>query len=236
MSDDYADMLGLPSEQPAPAKRGPGRPRIVEATGEDDPALALMEGGQMPDEGAFHRPVSRTFLATVLGKEPRRLAKQLANCPVVGYQRTPRGNIPLYDFKEAIGYCVTPKIDMVQWIKTQSMATLPPLINKAFWDSMRSRQMVEERAKDLWRTADVLEVLGRTALTIKETAQLWLENMPDKDSLSSEQHEFLRRQVSGLLDDIHQRLVEMPKQFKTRASISDVEKIVEEMSTFPDED
>ena len=42
--------------------------------------------------------------------------------------------------------------------------------------------------------------------------------------------------MSGLLDDIHQRLVEMPKQFKTRASISDVEKTVEEMSTFPDED
>ena len=226
MSDDYADMLGLP-----PAKRGRGRPRHVEATPADDPVLGLLADGDMPDAGAFHRPVNRTFLATLLGKEPRRLVKQLAKCPVVGYQQTSKGNIPLYDFKEAIGYCVTPKIDMVEWIKTQSTATLPPLINKAFWDAQRSRQMVEERSRELWRTADVLEVLGRTALTVKETAQLWLENMPDKERMSAEQHDFLRSQVSGLLDEIHQRLVELPKQRQTRASIGEIEKMVDEMSS-----
>lgn len=249
--DSYDDLLGPekrgPNAPPAPGKRKRGRPTKVEAAAyaalkakeqaemEPDPSIAGLGLTEMPDVTTFHRPVTRTFLATMLGKEPRRLVAQLAKCPVIGYgPTTGKGPTPLYDFKEAIRFCVDPPVGAIdQWIRSQSSTTLPPLLNKAYWDAMRSRQMVEERAKDLWRTEDVLDVLGRTALTIKDTAQLWIENLPGKASMTSEQYEALRREVAALLDDIHQRLVAMPAARQTRASVAEIEETIAESMRAP---
>lgn len=159
----------------------------------------------------------------MLHKQPRHLVKQLAKCPIVTYQQNANGTrVPLYDFQEAMSYCVEPKIDILQWLKSQNAMTLPPHINKAFWDAMRSRQMVG-RAKHLWKDEEVLDVLGRVALTIRETAMLWVENLPGKERLTQDQFDFLRAEVLSLLTDIHRRLVDMPKERRTRASIGDFE-------------
>ena len=39
-------------------------------------------------------------------------------------------------------------------------------------------------ANDLWHTDDVLTVLGRLALIIKDESNLWIENLPGRESLS----------------------------------------------------
>lgn len=192
----------------------------------DDEALRLGRG-QVPDATAFFRPVTRTYLATLLNRQPRHIVKQLSRCPVIGY--TAKG-LPLYDFAEAMSYCIEPKIDLMLWLKAQNAMSLPPHINKAFWDAMRSRQMVEERAGDLWRTADVLDVLARTALTIKETATLWIESLPDKDLLTTEQYESIRGAVNDLLTEVHRRLVEMPTHGAHRATSAEFERMVQEGS------
>lgn len=234
---DTAAIRG-PNAPPAPGKRRRGRPTKGEAAAhaakkaaelaerEPDVAVDGLAQDEMPDATAFHRPVTRTFLATVLSVEPRRLVKRLANCPIVGWTNGRGGQVPLYDFKQAISYCVEPRIDIAQWIKSQNAMSLPPAINKAFWDAERSKQMVLERAKDLWRTADVLDVLGRTALEIKSTTQLWIENLPGKATLTTEQYDALRREVAALLDDIHRKLVEMPKERQTASSLREFEEMM----------
>lgn len=254
--DDLDDLMGpapkpaarrktaaKPAAKPQPAKRPRGRPTKAQAAAhaeqmaakmaeaEPDPAVEGLARGAVPDAAEFHRPVTRTFLATVLQIEPRRMVKKLARCPVIGYTNYRGDKTPLYDFKEAIAHCVEPKIDIGQWLKTQNAMSLPPHLNKAFWDAMRSRQMVEERAKDLWKTEDVLEVLGRTALTIKETCKLWVENLPGKASLSTEQYDGLGRAVDDLLADIHQRLVGEVKERHTRSSLGDLETMMLDVGT-----
>lgn len=192
---------------------------------------AVLARGVIPDAAAFRRPVTRTFLATASGRQPRHLVNQLAGCPIVGYQNAgAKTQTPLYDFWEAVSYIVEPKVDLMLWLKSQNAMSLPPHINKAFWDAMRSRQMVEERAGDLWRTADVLEVLSRVALTIKETALLWLESLPSKDLLTAEQYEAIRGAVNDLLTEVHQRLVDMPAQGAHQSTSAEFERMVQEGS------
>lgn len=253
MSDDLDDLLSPqpapkkpkrgPNAPPAPGKRRRGRPTKAEAAAyaaqkakelaerEPDDAVAGLGQNALPDAATFHRPVTRTFLATILGKQPRHLVKQLANCPVIDWTENGGARIPLYDFKTAIRYCVDPPAGLIaQWIKSQSSTTLPPLINKAFWEAEAVKQRVEKQAGDLWVTEDVLEVLGRTALTIKESVNLWIENLPGKASITTEQYNALRREAAGLLDDIHQRLVAMPAAQRTRSLVARVEDLASEAS------
>jgi len=80
---------------------------------------------------------------------------------------------------------VDPKVDIATWIKSQTPATLPVHINKAFWEAENSKLRWMERARHYWHDEDVLDVLGRTALAIKESAQLWVEDLPGKASMTS---------------------------------------------------
>lgn len=190
----------------------------------------VLAPGQIPDATEFQRPVTRTLLAEIFSMEPRRLTKQLAHCPVVAYKRAAGKDVPLYDFKEAISYIVEPKIDIAQWIKTQSTSSLPPAINKAFWDAMRSKQMVEERSGDLWRTQEVLAVLGETALELKETMKLWMEALPGRSDLTSEQHEYFVDEISSLQDMLYDRLVEKAKEKATRSTEKEIEDVSREVA------
>ena len=74
-----------------------------------------------------------------------------------------------------------------------------------------------ERARHYWHDEDVLDVLGRTALAIKESAQLWVENLPGKATMTTAQFEELQANVTELLDDIHERLVAVPAARRTES-------------------
>ena len=203
--------------------QGPSESREVEPRDPDiDPYL---DAPELPDASVFHRPVGITFIAKVLGKETRRLHKQLAHCPIVGYGTVGRGKgAPLYDFREAIKYCVPPKMDLGVYIRSLGSAgDLPPHISKQFWDGQNAKLRYEERSRHTWRDEDVLEVLGRTALEIKEATQLWIENLPGKATMTTAQHQAMLVNVAELLDSIHQRLVTLPSQRRTLALVASME-------------
>lgn len=226
MTDDLDDLIGAPSVvapknrggRPKGSKNKPKQPPVAPptVTQNDDALWNNLPPDAVPDPTVFRRPIHRTALATILGKEPRRLVAQLEACPVIAYTG---GGQPLYDFKEALRYVVEPAPDAIAaWIKSQSSTSLPPLISKAFWEGEAAKQRVLKAAGELWGTEDVLAVLGRTAINIKDTVQLWIENLPGRHTLTAEQYDALRRETADLLDDIYQRLVEMPKERQTRPS------------------
>ncbi len=230
--DDLDDLLGdispKPEKKPRKSKRI-GRPPkgsqapIIPAAGAKAPALSKgdpdldeLPDGELPDASAFTRPVRVNFLATILGTETRRLLPKLAHCPVIGYEMHRGKEVPVYDFKTAIAYLVEPKMDIATWIKSQNAAHLPVQINKAFWEAENAKLRWMAAAKQYWHDEDVLDVLGSAAMAIKETTLLWVENLPGKANLTTEQFEALQGNVVDLLDDIHQRLVEIPATRKTR--------------------
>lgn len=241
MSSDLDDLLG----GGAPAKRlspdterrlAEHRARLVipasvgmqkqrEFDPEDDTALhEVLDAGDMPDAVVFTRPVSITFMAKVLGVETRRLHNKLSKCPVVGYGSVGRGKgAPLYDFKVAIAYCVEPKVDIGQWIKSQSSTSLPPMINKVFWEAERVKMRVMEESKELWHTESVLRVFGNAAMTIKDAMTLWVERLPGAEEMSSAQYDSFRKQVALLQAEIHRIMVEDPQSGKVESYRADIE-------------
>ena len=179
---------------------------------EDLPLEDLAPEGRVPDVMLFRRPVTRPWLATPVGREPRRIKEQLGQCPTVGY--TKKGD-PLYDFMTAVAYLIPPKIDGATWLRSQSTTTLPPLLMKALWEGVRARQLVELQAGDLWRTDQVQDVLGRTALMIKDRVMLWVEALPGKDAMTTAQYETVQREATALLDDIYKQIGDIRNQSTT---------------------
>ena len=92
MSDDLDDLLDMP----APSQREQMQARLEDARrrqlarqqptagppksldpNDDTPVMDILDSGGMPDAVVFTRPVNITFLAKVLGVEPRRLHNKL---------------------------------------------------------------------------------------------------------------------------------------------------------------
>lgn len=249
MTSDLDDLLGhddptpaAPAAVPPPrAKRDLPRVPLNEAASlvrgakatkaaaiVPDPDLENLPDGELPALDTFHRPVRATFLARVLNTEPGRILKMLSRCTVIEWHWHQGKQVPAYDFREALRYVVEPKVDIGAWIKKQTAATLPNHINKAFWEGQAAKLRVMEKARELWHNEDVLDVLGRTAMTIKEETQLWVENLPGKSDMTTEQYNALQRFVTELQDSIHERLVTMPKEFQSRPYAATIESELED--------
>lgn len=224
MMDDLEDLFGpsTPKKKDEIKRRAPRKLKksdIIEVVddGNAPPDISGLADGEVPNVANFHRPVGISFLAKVLDTSERVLIRKLAKCPIVARHVWQGESRPLYDFKTALQYIVEPKLDIATWIKGQNAASLPNHINKTFWEGMNAKLRYMAAAKHLWHDSDVLEVLGRTAMIIKETSMLWVENLPGKADLTTEQYNALMQNVTELMDDIHNRLAEQPKLRKTES-------------------
>ncbi|AWY09501.1 putative terminase small subunit [Ruegeria phage vB_RpoS-V16] len=216
MSDDLSidDLLGgapdddedeaSPSAKTASTKRRGKSPRA--------PTVAVVQ--------TLLQPVSITFLADVLQRDKKTVAKRLAGLAPMGHHR---GNIPLYDFRQALEYLVTPRFNAAEAIKKMGTDDLPLGLQKDVWDARLKQQKWMLQAGDLWKTEDVLEVLGETFQRLKTTTQLWIDQLSEGHSLPAEVRTELSRMVDGLQTDLHRSLVEMPKERATRAQLAEIE-------------
>lgn len=207
MSDESVDdLLGeVPQTRRARPDAAAALERhIQEKQGAPDAKLPRME--------EFIRPVGVTFLADVFRLDTRTVKKKLANCPV---QKHERGNIPLYDFVQAAGYLVKPKMSAWDWLKTLRVQDLPPHLAPGIAQAKLSNQTLEVRAGRLWRSEDVMDVLGDVFQTIKSSMQLWSETMRENAGLTDDQWIKFRQLVDDLQDQIHKKLVDMPRRRQT---------------------
>lgn len=210
----------------------PPRPKIGRPTREEadlrareaeESAMSMT----MPHYSVFRQPVGATFLASMLGKQNRQIQKRLEKCPVATWNTYKGKPYPLYDLMTAMSYLVPPSGDIEDWFAQQNQASLPPQVSKAFWDSMNGRIRAMQKAGQLWHDDDVMALLGRVLMMIKSETQNWVEDMPDKDTLTNEQYNWITDQVNALMVRVKNALVEAPKQF---ATVSMGHTIMEEIS------
>lgn len=178
-------------------------------------------GNTLIDERVFHMPVSQNFLARVFVMDPMTVNRRLRRLKPVGYAGDKQKR-PLYDFKTACEHLLKPKMDLDTYISTLNPADLPPQINKTVWEAKRIKLKFEIEAGQAWATEDVLEVLGRMAMTIKSHTQLWVEKMR-ASGLTDEQLVELGTMVDVFNTELHDTLVEEPKKRQTRSRLAAVE-------------
>lgn len=206
-----------------------GRPRKTPPATVVEPDDDDLIGGAAPepdepepvslDLSLCYGGVSCSWLAQMFGADKNTIKKKLAQAgiEVVGQ----RNGGPLYRLPDAAPYLVKPKVDLVAYIKSLRPNDLPPMLNEAYWSAMIKRQKWEENAGDLWRTADVLDVLGSLNTTIRDRVRLWADEVEREGALTQAQREALLRQSDNLLLAVHKALVDMPKSGNTPSSIAE---------------
>jgi len=229
---DFDDLLGpepeLEHDEPpepempaAPPRRRRGRPR----KGEARPAPAKEERkaeGQTSGEvvQALHRPVSITFLSQAMDMDRKNVTKKLSALTPISYHR---GNVPLYDFRQAMQYLVAPKVDVAAYVRKMGVGDLPAALQKDVWDARLKEQKWRQNAGELWPTDAVLDVLGEAFKRLKTTAQLWIDQIAESQALPAEVRQELTERVDALQADLHRALVEMPRERATESQLAEID-------------
>lgn len=193
----------LIDDVPQPRRR-PGRPTKEEAERKRREKMAE----PLPHYTEFRKPVGVTFLANIVGKQPKQIQKRLEKCPVVKWENN---RSPLYDFMTAMSYLIPPRGNIEEWFGQQNTASLPAYINKMFWDSAAQRNRVMLQSNDLWHSEDVMVVFGRVATAIRTETNMWIENLPEKELLTDKQYGALVDAKNRLIDEIRQILITQPR-------------------------
>lgn len=157
------------------------------------------------------------WLSQAFSMDPTTVKKKLRDCPPI--HRRKAGFV--YDLKQAAPYLVPPVFDVDQYLKTMRPSDLPNQLQEAYWSAMRKRQQWEADAGHLWRTEQVMEVLGEVFKQIKFAIQLWPDEVERAAGLSNEQRVMLTNMGDTLQADIHKRLVTMPETRKTPSTITE---------------
>lgn len=218
---DEEDLIGGGPTKPARVRKRT-YDRVGRPTKEAEAAKLAERAGDgkidLPDKAMFYRPVGVKFLADVFRMEQRTVLKKLMKCPIVGYEQERGRTVPKWDFKVAAQYLVEPKIDLESWLASKRIQDLPVHISDQYWKAMRSKQAWEREAKHTWRDEDVLQVLGKGAQLIRDVSLLWVDELPDKTSISTENYHAMRACVADLLTQIQEIMVELPKQRRTQST------------------
>lgn len=223
--NDLDDLLGDTDVVPTEPKKKLGRPTKAMVAARE---AEKIEDGEDVALSHVHNLWNPRQLGNWFRMAPETVLKRLADCPVKDWKKNARGKpTPLYDRVEAASYLVKPRIDLVRYLSSLNSNNIPPHINKTFWDAMNARAKYEYIAKMTWRDEDVLEVLGATAILIREVSLLWVDQLPDKVSLTAENHEAMRAAVKDLLDQIKARLEKMPSERKTPSALAQLDKHLE---------
>lgn len=213
------ELLGLP---PEPKNKG-GRPtkeqvaaREAKRQAELAPMITAATGGHaFADIGGaatFRRPVTKAFLAQVFDLDPHTVTKRLIDCKPVANANT---NRPLYDFVEACGYLIKPRMTPKQFVETLNKADLPPEINLAFWNAQRAKVKYKIEAQEAWETEDVLAVFGDAFMTIKDVLTMLPEELRARAKLTDEQTTLVQTTLDELRTTLREKLIAKPTERAT---------------------
>lgn len=200
-----------------------GGPALVAMTTEQTEALAQHLQGQKSKYGGVNTPmdisglhagVTVGWLAQAFRMNPQTVKSRLAKCPTLKAHQ--RGYI--YEFRVAVEYLVTPKVDIEEYLKNVKVKELPTRLQAEYWQAMRARQIWEKEAGHLWATEDVLSRFSEVVGLMRSELQLWVDNLEQRIPVSHEQREYFEQQVHTLQSTLYEKLIALPQQGRTLPS------------------
>jgi hypothetical protein len=172
------------------------------------------------DASEVRAGVSLTWLATATKMDLRTVKNRLGRLKSLG-PHGPRGSM-VYDFNDAMTLLARPPPDQfANYMRSLRVQDMPTHLQESYWGALRKKQLWEMHAGELWKTTDVLDVFGDVFQVLKNTIQLWADNLDTKGDMSQEQRDALTEMMDGLLQDIHGRLVQMPQVSRRGSSADD---------------
>lgn len=110
---------------------------------------------------------------------------------------------PIYQIKDVAPYLVKPPYDIDEFIQKMSIADLPTILRKEYWAGMRSRQLFEKEAAELWPTSDVVDMVSELLKTLRMSMLLTRESVERETELSDRQRAIITRIIDNALEDAY---------------------------------
>lgn len=137
-----------------------------------------------------------------------------------------RQGYPIYKVKDVAPYIVKGKINVEESIRRMSAKDLPPALTREFWLAQAARLRYEEDVGDLWRTSEVIRVVGDAFKTLKMSILLMQDQVERNNVLTSQQRDEIRQLSDALLNELADSLVKsMGKAKKETGDAGENEKI-----------
>jgi hypothetical protein len=113
-----------------------------------------------------------------------------------------RNGAHTYRVKDVVPYVVKPGYDIEEKIRTMHHSDLPKMLQKEFWAGQRSKQIYMEEAGDLWRTAKVVDAMGKVFKLVKMNLNLMTDQVDRSSQLSEAQRKIIKDLTDATLLDI----------------------------------
>lgn len=152
----------------------------------------------------IYEGINLTQAVTIFGMDMRDIKMRLGNkVSPCGERR----NHPVYQIREIAPYLVKPPYAIDEFIQKMSIADLPPMLRKEYWAGLRSRQLYEKEAAELWPTSDVVDVVSTLFKTLRMSLLLTRESVERETELTERQRSIIMRIIDNALEDAHAKTV-----------------------------
>lgn len=119
---------------------------------------------------------------------------------------TRRGH-PIYQLREVAPYLVSPPYDIDEFIQKMTIADLPAILRKEFWAGLRSRQLYEKEAAELWPTSKVVDVVSELFKTLRMSLLLTRERVEKECELTERQRSIIVNIIDTGLEDAYDKTI-----------------------------
>lgn len=155
--------------------------------------------------GIIYEGASLSQLAVMFDLDNREIARKIHSVQPCGE----RMGYPIYRIKDAAPFLVPPSPDEVaNAIKRMSPRDLPASLTKEYWLAQKARADYEEDQGDLWRTADVMRVLGEVFKVSRMSLLLMRDQVERQVELTDKQRNIIIALIDGVLGTMRKSLIE----------------------------
>lgn len=184
---------------------------------------------QVDDESAvmIYQGISITQAVTIFGMDIRDIKAKIQGHVMPCGER--RQN-PIYQIRDLAPYLVRPPYDIDEFIQRMSIADLPMMLRKEYWAGLRSRQLYEKEAAELWPTADVVEMVSTLFKTLRMSLLLTRESVERETELTPRQREIITRIIDNALEDANAKTISQFTKAKPNAEPAQLPAGIDDLS------
>lgn len=166
------------------------RPDTKRFTAQDE--ALLFQGASISQLSRMFKMDNRTVKAKLFGLKPNGT----------------RAGSPIFDVGEAARYLVKPIWSIEEYISRMTHMDLPMMLRKEFWAGMRSRQIYEKEAGDLWPTDKVQEHMAEVLKVIALSLRLTADTVERETGLTEAQRQIVLSMMDDALNGARHKLRE----------------------------
>lgn len=172
--------------------------------------LKMSERGNLDAESRamIYSGVSVNQLGVIFGIRANDVAVKLGGVRSVGIGR--QGN-PLYRIADAAPRLVKIPVTeemIIEYMEKLNPKSLPPLLNKLFWDSMVVRVKYREQVGEMWLTADILQSASDAFQSLRMSLLLIPDQLRAVTDISDAQIQTVQNVIDTALEAARVRLVD----------------------------